>query len=462
MSDSITSLDSSPILWKAPSITNDITSSYVSAAKFFQFTGTKTDVTRIIDGIGQVVECTYTFATQQDQFNFLKFFEDRKASYHKFWLPIWSSTFKLDQPVYNGNDKIYITPSYFSQGYQGYERVWFLLKDGSKIVRKIIDAKDLEDKEELTLDTALDRDITMDDIEIFGRFILARFGENEIEFEYKTTYYAQAQVKFYELVAEYDGYNAEANQFAELYKLEFPNNIYYYTSFYRDIEFNYQIYSAVPMRRSRIESNINTFNDNRVEVVSRPTKALREYVSNSTLLNVKVTIYKLDIISGSSKVIFIGTGGGIALKDEFISLSLTPVSSIFNFKIPKVIYQPFCNNILFDKTCGLHKENFQLYTTVTVNSDGSLQSDDFASKPDGWFTGGFALYGEEYRLITNHVGNKIYLQVSFNEDVNSKKIYAYPGCDGSPSTCKNKFNNLDNFVGFPYIPSKNPVVWGIK
>ena len=39
---------------------------------------------------------------------------------------------------------------------------------------------------------------------------------------------------------------------------------------------------------------------------------------------------------------------------------------------------------------------------------------------------------------------------------------AYPGYDGSPATCVDKFDNLDNFVGFPYIPSKNPVVWGIK
>ena len=462
MADSITSLDSNPIFWTAPSASNDITSSYISAAKFFQFTGTKSDVTRIIDGIGQVIDCSFTFGTQQEQFDFLTFFDDRKASLHKFWLPVWSSTFELKETIYNGNDKIYITPSYFSQGYQGYERIWFLLKDGSKIVRKVIGAIDLEDKEELTLDTALDRDITIDDIEIFGRFILGRFGANDVEFEYKTTYYAQTQVKFYELVSEYDGYDAESNQFAELYKFEFPNNIYYYTSFYKDVESNYQIYTAVPMRRSRIESNINIFDNNKLEVVSRPTDTLRDYVSNSTLLNVKVTISKLDIVSGTSKVIFIGTGGGIALKDEFISLSLTPVSSIFGFKIPKVLYQPFCNNILFNKTCSLNKTNYQTYTTVTVNTDGSLQSDDFTSKPDGWYTGGFVLYGEEYRLITNHVGNKIYLQVSFNEDVNSKKIYAYPGCDGSPATCQNKFNNLENFVGFPYIPSKNPVVWGIK
>ena len=216
------------------------------------------------------------------------------------------------------------------------------------------------------------------------------------------------------------------------------------------------------MRRGRIERNINIFSNNKLEVSSRPTQALREYIGNMTLLKVDVTITKLDIETGETKVIFRGTGGGVAMKDEFISLSLTPVSSIFEFKFPTTLYQPFCNNILFDKECGLNKDDWKVTTTVTVNSDGSLQSDDFASKPDGWFIGGFVKYGNEHRLITNHVGNKIWIQVSFNENVNGKMVEAYPGCDGSPSTCRDKFNNLDNFVGFPYIPSKNPVTWGLR
>jgi uncharacterized phage protein (TIGR02218 family) len=29
---------------------------------------------------------------------------------------------------------------------------------------------------------------------------------------------------------------------------------------------------------------------------------------------------------------------------------------------------------------------------------------------------------------------------------------AYWGCDHTQNTCKNKFNNLANFRGFPYIP----------
>lgn len=464
MADSITGLGSvTTQFWTPPSTSQDITSSYISTAKFFQFTGTKSEATRIIDGIGQVINATFTFQDKDEQYDFLTFFQNQLATVHKFWTPVWNNQFTLNQTAYTNDTTLKIEKCFFAQSYVGYERIWIMLQDGSKIVRQITNAVEYGDYEELTLDTAIDRDIAIADIKYFGRFILCRFGSNDVEFDYSTTYFARTSVKFYELVQEYDeNSDAEQNQFAELYEFVFPEQTYYYTSFYKDISFNNTTYTAVPMRRGTIESNINIFLDNKLEVVSRPTDALREYVANSTLLKVSVTITKLDIVTGTSKVIFRGTGGGIALKDEYISLSLTPLSSVFEFKIPKNLYQSLCNNILFGKGCGLVKDAWLVRTTVTLNSDGTLESSDFGAKSDGWFTGGYVSFKYNYRLITNHVGDKLWLQAPFNESVDGQKVSAYPGCDGSPQTCKNKFNNLDNFVGFPYIASRNPVIWGIK
>jgi len=49
----------------------------------------------------------------------------------------------------------------------------------------------------------------------------------------------------------------------------------------------------------------------------------------------------------------------------------------------------------------------------------------------------------------------------FDDEVVGKQVIVYAGCDKTPQTCKNKFNNLQNFRGFPYIPVKNPVIWGV-
>ena len=35
-------------------------------------------------------------------------------------------------------------------------------------------------------------------------------------------------------------------------------------------------------------------------------------------------------------------------------------------------------------------------------------------------------------------------------------IVVQAGCDHLPTTCKNKFNNLANFNGFPFVPLEDP------
>ena len=35
------------------------------------------------------------------------------------------------------------------------------------------------------------------------------------------------------------------------------------------------------------------------------------------------------------------------------------------------------------------------------------------------------------------------------------------GCDHSTQTCASRFGNLDNYGGFPAIPSKNPFSTGV-
>ena len=35
-------------------------------------------------------------------------------------------------------------------------------------------------------------------------------------------------------------------------------------------------------------------------------------------------------------------------------------------------------------------------------------------------------------------------------------VSLYPGCDHTLQTCHGRFNNAENFGGFPWIPRRNP------
>ena len=72
---------------------------------------------------------------------------------------------------------------------------------------------------------------------------------------------------------------------------------------------------------------------------------------------------------------------------------------------------------------------------------------------DYWKDGVISVKGES-RLILSSSGNKVTIAYSFLQDDIQEGTQAtlIRGCDKTKETCKNRFNNLRNFSGFPAIP----------
>ena len=126
-----------------------------------------------------------------------------------------------------------------------------------------------------------------------------------------------------------------------------------------------------------------------------------------------------------------------------------------------IIHQASCNYHVFDSGCKLDRILHVVSVPVTV-SGSTIFNDVFDTYTDGHFVGGEVIYQDDARLITNHVGGLLTLHVPFSGEVfTGTTVDVYPGCDGLAPTCDTKFSNLSNFRGFPYIPNKNPAVWGV-
>lgn len=123
-----------------------------------------------------------------------------------------------------------------------------------------------------------------------------------------------------------------------------------------------------------------------------------------------------------------------------------------------------CRHSLYGRGCNIDANDsasdaIYLEDIVTdVSADGLTLTVDIAStKADGWFTGGMIKSDEDtYRFIRSHVGSTLVISRPYNEVVSSNTVRIYPGCSRSMDDCLNKFNNLDNFGGFPYTPENNP------
>lgn len=129
-------------------------------------------------------------------------------------------------------------------------------------------------------------------------------------------------------------------------------------------------------------------------------------------------------------------------------------------------YQKNCRHALYGRGCNLNDYDFAVAGVVTSISGFLVTIEDLidSSITDGYFTGGMIENADGFlRYITNHSGTQLTLMRPFSvlEDevsgsAGTANVTLYPGCDHSKTTCKNKFNNLNNFGGFPWIPGKNP------
>ena len=116
-----------------------------------------------------------------------------------------------------------------------------------------------------------------------------------------------------------------------------------------------------------------------------------------------------------------------------------------------------CRHVLYQPGCGLIKESYRVDGTVgAVSSATLLTVAAAAGYPDGWFTGGILYLDGMMRYITGHAGSSIQISQGLRGLVTGSEIRLYPSCDRLASTCSGKFNNIENYGGFDYIPPKGP------
>lgn len=82
--------------------------------------------------------------------------------------------------------------------------------------------------------------------------------------------------------------------------------------------------------------------------------------------------------------------------------------------------------------------------------------------PDGFLDGGeiVRINDNEARTIVEQIGNVVRVDVPFPTLAIGETVNIVPGCDGQPTTCRDKFNNMVNFGGHPLLPEANPATAG--
>jgi len=134
---------------------------------------------------------------------------------------------------------------------------------------------------------------------------------------------------------------------------------------------------------------------------------------------------------------------------------------------PKVgdLYSRTCQHVVGDSRCGVTLSSYKESGTVAaITTQRRVFTVSGLTKADGYFTFGLLTWtsgsndGLEHEVKLHDVGGStaITLQLPTPYDIGVADGFDISaGCDKLQATCKDKFSNLDNFGGFPFIPGND-------
>ena len=250
----------------------------------------------------------------------------------------------------------------------------------------------------------------------------------------------------------------------ELYAFQIGDIIERYTSFANDVIMGGYEYKKAPIKRSGFSLEAKT-GSIKLSVTVPVTTAFKQQITSQSFEPLKLTIYKtLESDPEQFVILFSGSVKQISIKNLAATAYFEAGKNALQIRLPNIVYQSYCNHALFDRGCGLLTVNWKTSAIVSAVTGSQITSPAFSSFANDYFTQGYleTIHGD-MRWITKHTGNICWIHAPFDDSLQINSVLnTYPGCNGSPDTCKNKFGNFDNFLGFPYIPSHNPVIFGFK
>lgn len=181
-----------------------------------------------------------------------------------------------------------------------------------------------------------------------------------------------------------------------------------------------------------------------------------------------VEIFYVNWADVSQRVVMLtGYLGELTVNGIAYTAELRSLTSRLNQKVGRV-YQRTCDAVFGDARCGFNKAS--VTTTGTVVSAASPRSIVFSGLTEDseyysrgvltWLTGPNAGVSYDIKIHTNSPSpdDTIQLWVPCTEVPQVGDTAAITaGCLQTAAVCKDKFNNLANFQGFPHIPGNDIV-----
>lgn len=259
----------------------------------------------------------------------------------------------------------------------------------------------------------------------------------------------------------------EGGQPVEVYEITAGAQSFFYTSDEADQTVGVQIYTAIPglQRGNQEEGPDKREHDFQIEL---PTSNALAQLFTGVLPGFRVRLqvrkfHRSDTPTPEVVQIFDGFVQSASFKRKTKKTILSARVSLASIgkQIPRRTFQASCNHVLYDPlTCQVDDTDIAFRASVLsvasqVGNVLTVSSGLSGTYTDGFMNGGFLeiVGGSDFRLILDHVGNVLELLLAFS--VAPSVVNVFAGCAHTIAVCKSKFNNVDRYGGFAFVPTKN-------
>ncbi|AKU43206.1 hypothetical protein RCSPARTAN_23 [Rhodobacter phage RcSpartan] len=250
----------------------------------------------------------------------------------------------------------------------------------------------------------------------------------------------------------------------ELYRFVEGDSAFIYTVTSADVQAVYsgETYEPVAIGRDEVESKGEMARDNIKVSLSLQNPVARKWFLSSLDFPLTLTIFSQT--DDETETEWKGRLASVSPKKSVIEFTFESVFTSMRRMGLRQRYQITCPHALYGRGCNLEKNDFDTTGSVTNVTNAVVTVPAAAGFADGYFSSGiFEDNAGNLRFILSHVGSQLTLIRPMNDLINYANANGYPiacrifpGCDRTTTTCKNRFDNLNNYGGFPFIPGKNP------
>ncbi len=129
---------------------------------------------------------------------------------------------------------------------------------------------------------------------------------------------------------------------------------------------------------------------------------------------------------------------------------------LLDVDMPRNVWQPTCNHVLFDSGCGLPKEAFG--GAGVVGAGATPTRIPWAGASPAYAQGTLTVTGgaNAGATATIKTADATGLTLAYplqTAPAVGDTFVAYQGCDHTLATCRAKFANAARFRGFPFVPT---------